>query len=526
MNRRIAWGLLVACVVGLLLRLPRLDQRPFHTDEAVHAFKFVGLWQQGEYRYDPHEYHGPSLYYATLPFAWLSGARTAAELRETTLRLVPLAFGLGLILLLPLLADGLGRAATLWAGMFTAVSTAFVYYSRYYIHELMLVFGAMLLGAALWRYWCRPRLGWLVLAGAALGFMHATKETFVFHLVALGLAAAAVLWFAEQDRGIWSALRSRLHPGHMAAAAGVALLVSITLFTSFFTNPAGPLDSLRTYAPWLGRAGGESPHIHPWYFYFERLFWFHPAKGPVFSELLIGALAGLGMVTSFLPARWSAANRGLVRFVTFYTLVLTGIYTAISYKTPWCALGFLHGFVLLAGVGAATLFRWIRPTWGVLLAGVLVLGATVQLGIQAHRASHKFATDQRNPYVYAHTSQDFKRLVDRVLGVAAVHGDPATLAINVMAPGGDYWPLPWYLRGFKEVNWSSGVPEDPYAPIVIAGARLNAALDEKSDKRWISVGYYEHRPRVFFEMFVELELWKRYVETLPRDRDEDEDDGE
>jgi hypothetical protein len=27
-------------------------------------------------------------------------------------------------------------------------------------------------------------------------------------------------------------------------------------------------------------------------------------------------------------------------------------------------------------------------------------------------------------------------------------------------------------------------------------------------------------------MFVELELWKRYVETLPRDRDdEDEEDG-
>jgi hypothetical protein len=86
--------------------------------------------------------------------------------------------------------------------------------------------------------------------------------------------------------------------------------------------------------------------------------------------------------------------------------------------------------------------------------------------------------------------------------------------------------LPWYLRGFREVNWSAGIPEDPYAPIVIAGARLNAALDEESEKRWLSVGYYQHRPQVFFEMFVELELWKRYVETLPRDRDEDDEDDE
>ncbi|MCZ7641057.1 MAG: hypothetical protein M5U12_36385 [Verrucomicrobia bacterium] len=68
------------------------------------------------------------------------------------------------------------------------------------------------------------------------------------------------------------------------------------------------------------------------------------------------------------------------------------------------------------------------------------------------------------------------------------------------------------------------MPEEPYAPVVIAGAQLHAELDEKSEKRWLSAGYYEHRPRVFFELFVELELWKRYLDSIPRVPDDDDDE--
>ena len=32
------------------------------------------------------------------------------------------------------------------------------------------------------------------------------------------------------------------------------------------------------------------------------------------------------------------------------------------------------------------------------------------------------------------------------------------------------------------------------------------------------VGLSELRPGNFFELYVELELWKKYVETLPRER--------
>jgi uncharacterized protein (TIGR03663 family) len=524
MSRWIAIGLLLALGMGAALRFPALERRPLHTDEAVHAYKFAGLWERGEYRYDPDEYHGPTLYYATLPFAWLSGARTADDLRELTLRLVPLAFGLGLIALLFLVADGLGVAGTVAAGVLTAVSTAMVFFSRYYIHEMLLVFFTVLFGAALWRYTRRPGWGWALLAGLALGLMHATKETLVFNLAALVLAGIIVFALDPDRAEFWDWLKAPGRRGHLAAAAGMGVVVSVTLFTSCFQNWAGPLDSLRTYVPWLDRAGGASPHIHPWSFYIERLFWFHPAKGPVFSELLIGVLAFVGLVAAFLPDRFPPFHRGFARVLGLYTVLLTVAFTVVGYKTPWCVLGFLHGMILLAGIGTAALFRIVRPFWGRSVLALALLGAAAQLAFQARLATNRLAADQRNPWVYAHTSKDLLRLVDRVLGVARIHGDATQLAVNVMAPGGDYWPLPWYLRSLKEARWSPGVPADPFAPVVVASARLHLALDEKSDKRWLSVGYYEHRPRVFFEMFVELELWKRYVATLPRDRDEDDED--
>jgi len=89
MKRWSALALLLALAGALALRVPRLDTRPLHNDEAVNAIKLSELWQEGRYAYDPDEFHGPTLHYATLPFLWLSGARNSDELADATLRLAP-----------------------------------------------------------------------------------------------------------------------------------------------------------------------------------------------------------------------------------------------------------------------------------------------------------------------------------------------------------------------------------------------------------------------------------------------------
>lgn len=266
--------------------------------------------------------------------------------------------------------------------------------------------------------------------------------------------------------------------------------------------------------PWLKRAAGESPHIHPWYFYLQRLVWFHPVKGPAWSEGLIVGLALLGAVVSLREKK-----SGLKTFLACYTIFLTAAYTAISYKTPWCLLNFYLGMILLAGIGAVAVTQFFTAKAAQCAVTACLLALTGQLAWQAWRANFVYAADRRNPYVYAQTLPDLLNLVQKVDGIGRAATAGYETPVKVIAQGGDYWPLPWYLRRFKNVGWYETMPEDPFAPIMIVSAKFDAQLDEKSAKKWIMAGFTELRPQKFLELYVEIELWKKYVATLPPVRD-------
>lgn len=514
MNRWSALALFVIFAGALAFRLPKLDVRPLHNDEAVNAFKVTELWQDGRYRYDPDEYHGPTLHYATLPFLWTSGARGPDDLSDRTLRLAPVVFGAALILLLLFFTDGaggLGRTAVAWSAIFIAISPAMVFYSRYFIHEMLLVFFTLLALGAGWRYTQRPGRTWAAIAGGAVGLMFATKETFVITIAAMGMAAVATAW----RRGAVKAVATFVPRGHLLVGLGAAFLMWLLFFSSFFTNLLGPVDSIRTYLPWLKRAAGESPHLHPWYFYLQRLGWFHAAKGPVWSEGLVLGLAVAGAATG---VRRNGSL--LVFYLSVYTAALTAAYSLITYKTPWCLLSFYIGMILLAGVGAAAIVNWLRAGWQKAVVTLVLLGLTAQLAVQSWRSSYVYASDRRNPYVYAQAVPDILKLVERVEGIARVSPESRDMVVKIMAPQSDYWPLPWYLRRFKNTGWYQQVPSEPYSPVMIVSAKLEAQLDAKSERKWIMAGITELRPGRFFELYVELELWKKYVETLPPPPDE------
>ena len=146
----------VALAAGLALRLARLDVRPMHHDEANQAVKFGALVERSQYRYDTHDHHGPTLYYLTLPAAWLRGQATLASLDERTLRAVPAVFGAATILLLPLLTSGIGRTAVASAAVLMALSPAMVFYSRMYIQESMFACFALAFTIAVGRAMTEP----------------------------------------------------------------------------------------------------------------------------------------------------------------------------------------------------------------------------------------------------------------------------------------------------------------------------------------------------------------------------------
>lgn len=48
---------------------------------------------------------------------------------------------------------------------------------------------------------------------------------------------------------------------------------------------------------------------------------------------------------------------------------------------------------------------------------------------------------------------------------------------------------------------------------MIVSAKLNAGLDE--NKTHVMVGYFQLRPQDFFELYVEVNLWRDYLARNP-----------
>ena len=537
MRRAQLAALIVLVAAGALaLRLPRLNLRPAHGDEAVHTYKFNELWKTGRYVYDSYEYHGPTLYYFTLPVVWASGADDYGQTSMAMYRLVPVLFGVGLILLLWLLRDGLGAGPLLVAAVLTALSPAMVFYSRYYIQEMLLAFFALGAVCCGWRYVCSKRTHWALLCGACLGLMHATKETCVISYGCMALALVG----AMLSRG-----RARLgiKPGIVAAAVGVAVLVSAVFLSGFFSNLRGPLDSVLAYEAYLGRAAGNEAHVHPWYYYLRMLAFTHYVPGPWWSEGLILVLAAVGVVAACRrttagagPGRYGSFGRrdvgrygtagtetgrydvvaqsrenGLLRFLAMYGVLMTAAYSAIPYKTPWCLIQFLQPLILLAGVGTVALLRWLRTAVPQAIVGLLLIAATVELGGQACAASFRFCADRRNPYVYAHPLKGVERLTEWVEKIAAVSPDGHGMLIRVITPNS--WPLPWYLRRFERVGYWEQPPADCDAPVVIVSDDLQAAVAERLRDEY-QVSYYGLRPDVVLVVYVKQELWEAFAASV------------
>jgi hypothetical protein len=289
--------------------------------------------------------------------------------------------------------------------------------------------------------------------------------------------------------------------------------VAAPFFSSFFTHPAGLADAFRAYGYYLRRGASWSWHVHPWHYYLGLLLRF-PARGtPFWTEALILALAVAGAV-----AGW---RQRAVRFFAVYTLLLLAVYSAIPYKTPWCALGFLDGMILLGGSGAVSLLR-VAPGRAPKAAIVVLLAAGgAHLGGQAWAASFRFGADPRNPWVYAHTSRDVYEIVSAVEGLARAHPAGRAMPVQVISSE-NVWPLPWYLRRFTGVAWWTGVSEAAdNAPVILATPDMEPALVRRMyelpppGQRELYVSVYPRpldlRPAVEMRGYARNSLWEAHL---------------
>lgn len=476
--RRSAWiAFLSIVVLASALRLVNLTQRPMHTDEAVHAAKFKDLLEQGSYRYDPYEYHGPALNYLTLIPAWIQSASSISQIDETTLRIVPAVIGILAIVLLAFFYHRLQKRVWLCSAFLMATSPALVFFSRYYIQEMLLVTFSWMVIVFIRLFHLRRKTGYIIAAGFGLGMMHASKETAIINLFAMMVAYLATIRWMRKKTTEWP---TRFPYAAVMLGLATAVAVSALFFSSFFQHGAGIIDSYATFMSYVERGVGQhQTHLYPCYKYLQWLI-YNPAPGFRFwSEGFVVLFGLLGLITSIFSAFHDRFSL-FYRFIALYTLVLMTLYSLIPYKTPWSMLSFYFGLLLLTPKGMFFVWKHINSwLFKRLYAVVLALFVAYQLWL-CIVLNFYYPAHPSNPYVYGHTSPDIYTLVEKVERISRLHPDGKAMYIEVICPQYDYWPLPWYLRHFSRVGFWPDVSFDtPSASLIIAKPEVESLLLKK-----------------------------------------------
>jgi uncharacterized protein (TIGR03663 family) len=512
---------ILALIAAAWLRFYQIGVKPFHHDEGVNSHFLLNLARNGQYNYDPTNYHGPTLYY----FAYLA-LRVFGE-TDLALRFTPALFGVLTVLMVWLLREPLGRIGTPVAAFLMALSPGMVYFSRDFIHEMS--FGCFSLGVVVgaWRYAESKSFIWLALTATSAGLLFATKETAIITAAVLIIAAlCAAGWeitrrlvarrevtlaaFKREFRRDCADMAPSLD--HSLAAIIIFVFINIFFYSSLFHNWQGVPDAIKSVALWAGRSGSEH----------EKSFWYYIGiLLKIEMPLLIGSLLA-GIVIAWRGTRFWL-------FVAAWTLGLALAYSKIGYKTPWLMISFLIPMALLSGhvaqrIYGATPFLSLRLFWAAAFVTALIFNGQLAWKInfdkyddnsngsgylagEGRRLDLRPYIDGLYGYVYAQTDRDIFELVRAIENeTAKLPTPPNQTGVCLAAPSGDYWPLPWYLRNYQ-VAYEGRLPTDANGalqvsqPIIIASAQQRPMLDGQPGWRALPKAF-KSRPGVELVIYV------------------------
>jgi predicted membrane-bound mannosyltransferase len=208
----------------------------------------------------------------------------------------------------------------------------------------------------------------------------------------------------------------------------------------------------------------------------------------------------------------------LGRFITFYTLIITAIYSIIPYKTPWNLLSFYHGMIILAGIGIAGIIKNIKSTYGRRWIALFIAFGCLHLLWQAYQANYRYHEAPVNPYVYAHPLSGVKQIAQSLDEYAAVAESGKNMRIDVICPLSEVWPLWWYLRDYPNFGfWTEVVDTIPPARLILATPEFEQDLLHKfyavppPGQRHLYLPLYrDHyfiRPGIEMYGYVRKDLW-------------------
>jgi uncharacterized protein (TIGR03663 family) len=448
--------------LALLLRLVWLGVKPPHFDEGVNGWFVDQMTRRGYYHYDPGNYHGPFHFYVLWLMQTLFGRSIEA------LRLPLVLINTATIGLVFQFQRWIPRRACLLAALAMAVSPGMLFYSRYAIHEAWFVFGMVLAFWGVAELWTRgsERGLWAVALGVTLLML--TKETFIMHLVAFGLALGTL---RVLERFIPSAPLTKTAVRQQWNGRSLATVLAANFGLIVFFYSGGFLDPHRDYllrfgqafVAWTHTGVSGSGHEKPFWYWLEL---FGRYEWP----------AALGLLYA-LRALAPGMNR-LLRLLAIYGCGTLVAYSIVPYKTPWCIISLLWPFLFLFGSALDEIpktFARLAIATGLLLVST---GQAIDL-------NYRRPTDPTHRYVYVQTLNDFFKLT-RPLGQLVKQNPEA-----YHRPGhillSSYHPLPWALGDFTAVGYyekATHWPDRMDAAFIVAEESRIAEVEKQLQERY------------------------------------------
>ena len=551
----ITWlfGCVAVTALAVFLRFYWLALKPFHHDEGVNGWFLTNLYRDGVYKYDPENYHGPTLYYISLAFTKLLGG-----LDTVTVRWSVAVWGVLIVVLALFLKRYIGRIGALTAAAMLALSPGMVFISRYFIHEIFFVFLSLAIVVSIVFYIERKKagpfaIGWMALLllvaffpttlNIANSISAGDTERLTYIAIVVFAVEAILVAFVIRMLMVWQDGR----PIYLLIASASAALFFATKETAFITlgtmliavflvwlwrrllaarlesgehdldDPDLNWGNFRAALGngidlWLAVIASSLAFIYIFVLFFSSFFTYSEGVSKAFEAYAIWTKTGSRDHTDnglfaylnwamrvespivFLSAIGTAiaffkARHRFAMFVGLWTLGLFLAYTIIPYKTPWLALSFLLPACIIGGYA----INELACSMGSLgrIAAVVLAGASFAiLGYQTYDVNFVKYDDEKVPYVYAHTRREFLDMVADIERFAEVSGKESETAVEVVSP--DYWPLVWYLRDYPKAIFHGKFFDTKTAEMIVA---KKGEQDAESIRRYSSnYAYYASYP--------------------------------
>ena len=549
------------------LRFFWLELKPLHHDEGVNGYFLTNLFRNGEYKYDPSNYHGPDLYYIALAFSKIFGLETIS------IRASVAIFGVLTVVLAFFLKRYIGKAGSLAAALLIALSPGMVYISRYFIHEILFVFFSFAIVVSVLYFIEKRKAGVFAIAAMSVLLLVCFLPS-VFNLAnVMNIENPSVVWsirggfFLIEGVLVFFVMRMLMswndgRPIYLLLASASTVLLFATKETAFIT--VGTM-AIACVSVWLWRKiYGAVTTLKENDLETTELTWtnFRHALGDKTDLLLIivAVLAvfiyvGVLFFSSFFTnpggvldafrayaiwtktgskdhtqngfwayVKWGKkieapimilsavgtlialikARHRFAIFAGFWAFGMFAAYTIIPYKTPWLALSFLLPMCIVGGYGIGEMLRARDVVVKILGALVTVMMVAV-MSYQTYDLNFVRYDDEDMVYVYAHTRRGFHDLIRQVEHYSQKSGKNLDATVEIVSP--DYWPMPWYLNNYTHANFQGKFVDANTSEMIISKKEeQDAETIERYAAHYKYVGTYPLRPGVDLRLLVRRDL--------------------